>query len=213
MLQAIATGNYPVISQSIASSAKILQNADKKDSVYKIYNKFPTKYEFACFSIQYMYKDKKIDIDKNLLKELNMFLLMNFNYDVIIIDAPSDYKDLLTKSALVYSNRIIFTLTQDYSDLECFMRNMRYIEQSKIGYKDKCNFVLNKYQSHTDMEIANLTNYLQNNLRFDNFRILTVPNVSVDMINATNSFTPVLFKAKDKIFRKSIADITHLIMS
>lgn len=213
MLKDIENGNYPNVINGISSSTKILQMLDKKDASYKTYSKLPPKYEFSCFSMQTMYQQKEKDYNVNLLKELNMFLLMNLNYDVIILDAPSDFRNELTKISLIYSNRIFFNVTQDYSDLECFMRNMKIAEGNKIGYKDKTNFILNKYIAHTEMDISSLTNYLINYLRFDNFRVMPVPNVAADIINATNSNSIALWKAKDKMFRKSIQDIANIILN
>ena len=213
MLKDIEAGNYPNLITAINSPTKAMNGLDKKDSSYRIWSKMPPKLELSCFSMDALYRKKNKDYDVNLLKELNMFLLMNMNYDMIILDAPSNVYNELTKISLVYSNRILFTITQDEADKEGFMRFIRQVAAFKINYKEKTNFICNKYIAHTENDVSAVRNSITNYLGIENFKIITVPNVSADVINASASVMPLLWKSKDKNFKKSIQDIVNLILS
>lgn len=213
MLRDIALGNYPNLINAISSAPKILTTVQKGDSTYKTYSKLTSKLEMTCFSLQRMYSNSERTYDVNLLKELNMFLLMNMNYDVIIMDAPSDYYNPLTQIALVYSNRIMFTITQDAADVDSFMRNIRVMQGINISYREKSNVICNKYISHTESNDTTIQNQVENISRIQNCTIITVPNVVVDAINASASETPLLWKSKDKNFKKGIQSIANFILS
>lgn len=213
MLRDIAVGNYPNLINAISSAPRILSIAEKGDSLYKIFSKFPAKLELACFSVNTMYKRAERNYDVNLLKELNMFLLMNMNYDIIIMDAPSDIYNELTKIALIYSNRVMFTITQDTADVDSLMRSMRAVQVANISYREKSNIICNKHIGNADNSVSSIQNQVENYLRIPNVSVFTVPNVAVDVINASASQTPLLWKAKDKNFKKSISNIANLILS
>lgn len=213
MLRDIAIGNYPNLINAISSASRILSNTEKGDSLYKIFSKFPSKLELACFSVNAMYKRAEKNYDVNLLKELNMFLLMNMNYDIIIMDAPSDIYNELTKIALIYSNRIMFTITQDTADVDSLMRGMRAVQIANISYREKSNIICNKHIGNAENSVASIQNQVENYLRIPNVSVFTVPNVAVDVINASASQVPLLWKTKDKNFKKSIGNIANLILS
>ncbi len=213
MLRDIAIGNYPNIINAISSAPRILSNVEKGDSLYKIFSKFPAKLELTCFSVNTMYKRAEKNYDVNLLKELNMFLLMNMNYDIIIMDVPSDIYNELTKIALIYSNRIMFTITQDTADVDSLMRSMRAVQVSNISYREKSNIICNKHIGNAENSVSSIQNQVENYLRIPNVSVFTVPNVAVDVINASVSQVPLLWKTKDKNFRKSISNIANLILS
>lgn len=213
MLKDISVGNFTNIVTAINSSTKALQGLEKRDSAYRFYSKLSPNLELASFSMDILNKKKEKDYDVNLLKELNMFLLMNLNYDMIILDAPSDFNNEITKIAMIYSNRVFFTLTQDITDLNSFFQNLKNSKLSKVGYKDKSNFICNKYVSQGDMDLGSIQNQIINYLLFDNFSLISIPNVYLDIINASNSSVPLLWKTKDKNFKKGIQEIISIILN
>lgn len=213
MLRDIAVGNYPNLINAISSAPRILSSTEKGDSLYKIFSKFPSKLELACFSVNTMYKKAEKNYDVNLLKELNMFLLMNMNYDMIIMDAPSNVYNELTQIALIYSNRIMFTITQDIADVDSLMRSMRAAQISNISYREKSNIICNKHIGNAENSVSSIQNQVENYLRIPNVSVFTVPNVAIDVINASASQVPLLWKCKDKNFKKSISNIANLILN
>ena len=66
------------------------------------------------FSQEFMEKYDEREVDYSLLKDLNMYFLMQQGYDVIVLDAPYDIFNKMTELSLVYSNKVFFTITQDY---------------------------------------------------------------------------------------------------
>lgn len=212
MLKDISTGNYTNIVTAINSSIKALQCLEKRDNLYKFYSKLTPKLELASFSMNILNKKKEKDYDVNLLKELNMFLLMNLNYDMIILDAPSDFEKEITKIAMIYSNRVFFTVTQDTIDLNSFFSNLRNSELSKFGYKDKSNFICNKYVSKGEMGLSSIQNQIINYLLYDNFNLISLPNVYLDVVNSSVSSIPLLWQTKDKSFKNGIQEIINIIL-
>lgn len=212
MLKDISTGNYTNIVTAINSSVKALQCLEKRDNLYKFYSKLTPKLELASFSMNILNKKKEKDYDVNLLKELNMFLLMNLNYDMIILDAPSDFEKEITKIAMIYSNRVFFTITQDTIDLNSFFSNLRNSELSKFGYKDKSNFICNKYVSKGEMGLSSIQNQIINYLLYDNFNLISLPNVYLDVVNSSVSSIPLLWQTKDKSFKNGIQEIINIIL-
>lgn len=212
MLKDISTGNYTNIVTAINSSVKALQCLEKRDNLYKFYSKLTPKLELASFSMNILNKKKEKDYDVNLLKELNMFLLMNLNYDMIILDAPSDFEKEITKIAMIYSNRVFFTVTQDTIDLNSFFSNLRNSELSKFGYKDKSNFICNKYVSKGEMGLSSIQNQIINYLLYDNFNLISLPNIYLDVVNSSVSSIPLLWQTKDKSFKNGIQEIINIIL-
>lgn len=63
------------------------------------------------------------------------------------------------------------------------------------------------------MDLGSIQNQIINYLLFDNFSLISIPNVYLDIINASNSSVPLLWKTKDKNFKKGIQEIISIILN
>ena len=211
-LYALERGDYPHIKTCISSPSISMEITEKDDDLYKTYAKLPNSLEMLFFSQKEMNKTSKYTYNPELLKELDMFLLMNFGYDFIILDAPSNIHNKLTETALIYCNKIFFTLTQDKPDLYYYIHNMNELNRKKIAYFDKCHYIVNKYQN-TKVKTTDIKELITENLKFNSFNMITLPNISADMINSNFNGIPVTWTTKDKSYMKGIQEITSIILN
>lgn len=204
--------DYFLIDRSIVNMNKILPDTVKENYLYKTYSKIPTNMDFLFFSQKYMEKGEGFEeIDYSLLKDLNMYLLMQQGYDVVIIDTPYDIFNKLTEIALIYSNKIFFTITQDYSVIGNHLNQIKLMDKKRIKFREKFYYLLNKYEN-ADLSINDVYKFLIEAIRLEGFNIVTVPNINKELINSNYLGTPILWYSKNKDLQKAFSEIETLIM-
>lgn len=212
MLSSIEQGRSEKVGHAISSISKILPFTDKRDFLYKTYTNMPSSLNFAFFSQHCFERKANVKYDIEFLKQLNMMLLMDFGYDIIILDAPSDVTNRATQLALAYSNKIFVTLNQDKTVLSSMLKQMKYLSYNRINIRDKCYFIINRFESNA-FSYNNLSNFISMNLEYDNLQLLSIPNLSKDFVNSIYNGTPIILSTKNKELLNTINDIITLIES
>lgn len=211
-IKGIQEEDYFLIERSIVNMAKILPDTVKENYLYKTYSKIPLNMDFMFFSQKYMERTDEVEeIDYSLLKDLNMYLLMQQGYDVIIIDAPYNIFNKLTETALIYSNKVFFTITQDYSVIGNHLNQIKLMDKKRIKFREKFYYLLNKYEN-ADLSINDVYKLLMESIRLEGFNIVSIPNMNREFINANYLGTPILWYSKNKDMNKAFSDIESLIM-
>lgn len=211
-IKGIQEEDYFLIERSIVNMSKILPDTVKENYLYKTYSKIPLNMDFMFFSQRYMERVDEIEeVDYSLLKDLNMYLLMQQGYDVIIIDAPYNIFNKFTETALIYSNKVFFTITQDYSVIGNHLNQIKLMDKKRIKFREKFYYLLNKYEN-ADLSINDVYKLLMESIRLEGFNIVSIPNMNKEFINANYLGTPILWYSKNKDMNKAFSEIETLIM-
>ena len=211
-IKGIQEEDYFLIERSIVNMAKILPDTVKENYLYKTYSKIPLNMDFMFFSQRYMERVDEIEeVDYSLLKDLNMYLLMQQGYDVIIIDAPYNIFNKFTETALIYSNKVFFTITQDYSVIGNHLNQIKLMDKKRIKFREKFYYLLNKYEN-ADLSINDVYKLLMESIRLEGFNVVSIPNMNKEFINANYLGTPILWYSKNKDMNKAFSEIETLIM-
>ena len=212
MLNNIENNRTDKVGHAIGSVAKILPFTDKRDFLYKTYTNMPSSLNFAFFS-QHCFEGRTgVHYDIERLKDLNLMFLMDFGYDVIILDAPADVKNRATQLALAYANKVFVTLNQDKTVLSRTLKQMKYLSYNRINVRDKSYFVINRFEN-CDFSYNNLSNFIAMNLQYERLEMLSIPNLSKEFINSIYNGMPVILSTKNKELLKTINDVVALIES
>lgn len=211
-LRGVENGDFNLIERSICNIDKILPETEKENYLYKTYAKFPKNFDYMFFSQEYMERiEDKTDINFTYLKDLNMYLTMSNGYDVIIIDAQSDIRNKLTELSLIYSNKIFFTLTQDYSVIANHLNQIKLMDRNGINFREKFYYLVNKFEN-ADLSIKDVYKIIAETLRMESFDMSSIPNFNKELINSNYLGQPLLWNIKNKEIYKSFSEIERLIM-
>lgn len=211
-LKGLEEEDYFLIDRSIVNMSKILPDTVKENYLYKTYSKIPLNIDFLFFSQRYMEKAEDVQpVDFSLLKDLNMYLLMQQGYDVIIIDTPYDIFNKLTETSIIYSNKVFFTLTQDYSVIGNHINQIKLMDKKRIKFREKFYYLINKYEN-ADLSMNDVYKLLMDAVHLEGFNIVSIPNVNKELINANYLGTPILWYSKNKDIAKAFSEIETLII-
>lgn len=214
MLRAFETSDFNEINLGLSNIKKIIATTSKEDYLYKTYLKFPQNIDFLFFSEEYMknefYTTEFKRINANYLKDLIVYLLTNHNYDFIILDAPSDIYNDLTKNALIYSTKIFFTITQDVSVIGNHINDLKVMIKNGINFREKFYYLINKYENSVinNKEIGDL---LYSDLKINEFNPICIPNVNKEFIKKNFEGTPIIWDMKSKEFKIAFSNIIKII--
>ena len=211
-LKGIKESDYMLIDRSIVNITKIIPEISEENYLYKTYKKFPVNLDFMFFSQEFMEKYDEREVDYSLLKDLNMYFLMQQGYDVVILDAPYDIFNKMTELSLVYSNKVFFTITQDYSTIGNHINQIKIMDKKRIKFREKFYYVLNKYEN-ANLGLNDVYHLLSDAIRLESFHIINIPNVNKDFINANYLGNPILWQSKNKDLQKAFSDIETLILN
>jgi MinD-like ATPase involved in chromosome partitioning or flagellar assembly len=212
MLNNIEQGKNDKVGHAISSIAKILPFTDKRDFLYKTYTNMPSSLNFAFFSQHCFERRTGIKYNVELIRELNMMWLMDYGYDIIILDAPADATNRLTQLALAYANKVFITLSQDKTVLSRMLKQMKYLSMQRISVREKSFYIVNKFENNA-FSYNNLQNFISMNLEYENLELLSIPNLSKEFTNSIYNGTPIILSTKNKELLKTISDIVTLIES
>lgn len=218
-LLGIAENDLNLIANSIVTPDRLL--LDSSHPFYKRYMSLPRTLHYMFFSDDYMTRDYNETIirqggeDKEIkyenIKDLIMYLMMKESYDLVILDAPSDIYNKLTETALIYSSKVFFTLTQDFSVIGNHINNIKIMNKKRINFREKFYYLLNKYEN-ASYSVRTIYEDLTESLRVDGFDIIVIPNINRDFINANYNGTPIIWQNKSKEVVKAFSLIQNIIM-
>lgn len=216
MLRAFENSDFNEMNLGISNTKRIIATTSKDDYLYKTYLKFPQNIDFLFFSEEYMknefYTTQFKRIDANYLKDLIVYLLTNHNYDFIILDAPSDIYNDLTKNALIYSTKIFFTITQDVSVIGNHINDLKVMIKNGINFREKFYYLINKYENSVinNKEIGDL---LYSDLKINDFNPICIPNINKELIKKNFEGAPIIWDMKSKEFKMAFSNIIKIIVN
>ena len=211
-LKAISEENYGLIDRSIINMNKILPEIVKENHLYKTYTKIGTNIDFMFFSQEYMERVEDDEtIDYSLLKDLNMYLMMQQGYDMIILDAPSNLFNKISEMAIVYSNKLFFTVAQDYATIGNHINQIKLMDKKRIKFREKFYYLLNKYEP-ANLSVNDVYRLLVDSTKLEGFNVVTIPNLNKEFINANYDGVPIIWYSKNKELGKAFSEIETLIL-
>jgi len=191
---------------------KILPEMVKENQLYKTYTKIGTNIDFMFFSQEYMERVEDDEtIDYSLLKDLNMYLMMQQGYDMIILDTPSNLFNRISEMAIVYSNKLFFTVAQDYATIGNHINQIKLMDKKRIKFREKFYYLLNKYEP-ANLSVNDVYKLLVDSIKLEGFNVVTIPNLNKDFINANYDGVPIIWYSKNKELGKAFSEIETLIL-
>lgn len=205
-LKALETGNLLEIERAIATTSKLMSFVSNNSNLSKLYDKFPSNFDFLTFSQEHITKKNVLKVDNRYFNQLIEYLITKLHYEMIVIDAVCDIYNDLTILAILNSHKIFATISQDYSVLTNYINMMRYLDREAIEFRSKVVFILNKFQKHP---ITAKTVYalMENNLQMKAFQMITLPDIYIDFLTANSSNLPIMWTTKNKVFIKGMQEI------
>lgn len=205
-LRCLETGNLIEIERAIATTSKLMSFVANNSNLAKLYNKFPSNFDFLTFSQEHLTRKKITNFDGRYFNQLIEYLITKLGYEMIVIDAVCEIYNDLSILAILNSHKVVSIISQDYSILTNFINMMRYLDREAIEFRDKIILVLNKFQKHpvTAKQVYGL---MENNLQMKAFQMITIPDIYLDFLTANSNNLPVLWTTKDKGFIKGLQEI------
>lgn len=216
-LRGIEENDFELVDKSIITIDKILYIEENNPSpLYKTYSKLPKNLDYLFFSQDHIKKvlmNEPLDINTNMLKDLNMYLLMQEGYDFIILDAPSNMGDKLTEIATVFSMKLFFVITQDISVITNNINHqLKLLDEKRINYREKCYYILNKTEN-TNWNYTKVYKWLVESTQIEGLDMINVPYIQRDFIMANYEGVPISWLSNSKDLKKAFSEIIGLILS
>lgn len=216
-LKGIERNDFDLVDKSIITIDKILYiEEDNPSPLYKTYSKLPKNLDYLFFSQDHIRKilmSEPVDINTNMLKDLNMYLLMQEGYDFIILDAPSNMGDKLTEIATVFSMKLFFIITQDISvitnNINC---QLKLLDEKRINYREKCYYILNKTEN-ANLNYNKIYKWLVESTQIEGLDMVNIPYIQRDFITANYEGIPISWLSNSKDLKKAFSEIIKLILS
>ena len=187
----------------------IIKSIDLKNQKKKIYKNLPDTLDFLLFSKQEtILKTRQETAKPELLKDLFLLLMIELNYDFVILDLDFDLNNKYTITSLNFSNIIYPIVTQDISTLAYLVFKIEELERIGKNIKNKCRYIINKYESSgVQITLRDLKEWL------DSKKVTVIPENNKEFINANASSIPIINYTRNEKIIKSFNDITKNILS
>jgi MinD-like ATPase involved in chromosome partitioning or flagellar assembly len=207
-LIALEKQQYEKVEKAIIRSSE-LKKTETESVMQKNYRKFPNTLDFMFFSNKYLTREREEElgnqVNLSLSKELFLYLMFHLNYDFIILDVPSDINHPVTSHALVYSNRVFVTLTQDVSTIGYFIYKLNALSKKGINLNEKIYYIINKFEK-ADFSLKEIEDWIQAE------NIITVPMLHKEFINANFLGLPILLYSKNSALKSSFQKIEKIMV-
>ena len=210
-LEATDSDDYETIEQCIGTIPKALSVISKKDYLYNTYIKLPTTLSFMFFSQLCMNGQVNVIASLPKFQKLMKILLRDFHFDVIVLDAPANMRNPLTQMAIMYAEKLFFTVIQDNSVIASLIKGTKVLDKKNIIFRNKMNLIINKFEK-CDFSKNNVYQLMVGNLDYDSFPIYCMPNLNREFISSSFNAMPILLTCKNKELQKTFADIKQIIM-
>lgn len=217
-LKGIENNDFELVNTSIVNIDKILEIEEYNPSpLYKTYSKLPKTLDYLFFSQNHirniLLNNDSVEINLNMLKDLNMYLLMQEGYDFIILDAPFNMSDKLTEIATVFSMKLFFVVTQDISVITNNINSqLKLLDEKRINYRDKCYYILTKTEN-ANWDYSKIYKWLVDVTQIEKLDMVNLPYIQRDFINANYKGIPITWLCKSKDLHKAFSEIIRLILS
>lgn len=204
-LIALESNNFEKVEEAIVKSA----NLKKSESLMqKNYRKFPNSLDFMFYSNKFLTRENdelEQKVDMGLSKELFLYLMFQLDYDFIILDVPSDIHHPVTANALIYSNKVFMTLTQDVSTIGYSIYKMNELNKAGVNISKKLFYLINKFEK-ADLSLKEIEEWIE----VDN--MTTIPTLNKEFVNANFLGLPVSLYTKNSGLRSAFQKIEKLIV-
>lgn len=205
-LKCLETGNLLEIERAIATTSKLMSFVANNSNLSKLYDKFPSNFDFLTFSQEHLTRKNVLKIDNRYFNQLIEYLITKLGYEMIVIDAVCDIYNDLSILAILNSHKIFATISQDYGILTNYINMMRYLDREAIEFRSKVVFILNKFQKHM-ITAKTVYSLMENNLQMKAFQMITLPDIYLDFLTANSSNLPIMWTTKNKVFIKGMQEI------
>lgn len=197
---------YEKVDEAIIRSSEL---KNKEGLMQKNYKKFPNTLDFMFYS--HRYRTRELDegyeeeIDMTFSKELFLYLMFQCDYDFIILDVPSDINHPVTSNALIYSNKVLSTITQDVATIGYSIYKMNELKKRGINIDKKLYYIINKFEK-ADLSLKEIEDWIQTK------NIETVPVLNKEFVNANFIGLPVLINTKNSGLKVAFQKIEKIIV-
>lgn len=190
-LEEIGLGNTKNIKKSIISMKTKKERAKGQPALSKMYKRIPDSLDLLFYSQDFQTMLEKPNINKEYLKDLCMYLLLQEGYDYVVVDSePLGTPGHGLEDVLSISSKIYLTVTQDAAQAGHATRHLKDIEK-RINLQEKLYIVINKYQ-RVEPDEKLIAGWLE-------FPIAVIfPEIAKDFISANYLGIPFVIHSKSK---------------
>lgn len=205
-INALIDEDYEKIDEAIVRTKDLKK---KETLMQKNYKKFPDKLDFMFFSNKYLTREESEELreplDLEYTKELFLYLIFQHDYDYVILDVPSNISHDITKNALLYSNKIFLTVTQDVSTIGYALYKVNELIKKGMKLDKKLYYIVNKYEK-SKLLIKEIQDWIESKDCF------TVPCDNKECINSNFIGLPLALYTKNSVIRSSLEKIEKIII-
>lgn len=210
-LKAIQDEKYESIDKAIIKMSELKEKAENTRELGHMqanYRKFPSSLDFMFYSDKYLLENKTVgqvshykkdELIKNT-KDLIFYLMLQYNYDFIIIDVQPNITSMDVLNSLVYSNKIFITMTQDVSSIGTNLFVMDELKHKGIKLDNKISYILNKYE-RTDLTIGDIKEWIKSDFIYE------IPYLNKEFINANYDGLPLILSKKNSLLKSQFSAI------
>lgn len=217
----IESRTYQDIPKNIITKQKILSlNSDLKDK----HEKYPELLNYLVFSESYIKRGELNKISPNTLKDLMLTLLYKEGYDYVILDMYSHTDHSLIEMSSIFSSTNVFVMTQDVVTIGNSLRKFAALESSGLDFEMldisiqnkrksmeptenyKNFYVINKFNENSLFTRKKIAAWLNTDKK-----IITIPENSTEILNATYKGLPTILISKNQEFVFQIKKLSEII--
>ena len=190
-LKELQAGNPKRIADSIITMDMVLNRADNPQQMQKNYKRMPKSLDYMFYSQDYETLLDKPGIPTEFLKDLVMYLLLQENYDYVIVDAEpfgtlnSGLNDILSITTQLY-----VTFNQDVAQIGQAARHLLDL-QKRININGKVYYIANKYEA-CSLDVNTMAEWLNEPIAF------VFPYAGKEFIQANFLGIPFIQTSKNK---------------
>ena len=190
-LKELQAGNPKRIADSIITMDMVMNRVDNPQQMQKNYKRMPKTLDFMFYSQDYETLLDKPEIPTEFLKDLVMYLLLQENYDYVIVDAEpfgtlrSGLNDILSITTQLY-----VTFNQDVAQIGQAARHLLDL-QKRININGKVYYIANKYEA-CSLDVNTMAEWLNEPIAF------VFPYAGKEFIQANFLGIPFIQTSKNK---------------
>lgn len=203
-LEALVDQNQRDVSKAIIRMAEVQKNTKNTNAMSKNYKRMPSTLDFLFFSQDYQTLVFKPKVDYSQLKDLAMLLLLQENYDFVVIDSePFGKNPEMIQDLSSISSKIVVTLNQETAQIGHVSRNV--IELNKrINVEEKLYYILNKeVASECDREMVEEW--------LDASMTVVMPDMKQHYVDASFLGIPFVLHSKDQASQQAFETLKQTI--
>ena len=203
-LKGIIDKKYYEVNKSILKMKDLKNLKNTRDS----FKKMPDNFDIMIYSDKYLIDNRngeKQNLDMNYMKELYFYLMVQYGYDYIILDIKSDIKQAEIFNAIIYSNKIFLTITQDVTSIAQAISLSEELKKQGIDIEPKTVFILNKYEK-AKLRDKNVKEWLETD------SLITIPCLNKEFYDSNFEGIPVSLYCKNSLLKEAFKNIESVLI-